>query len=72
MAALTHTENRDATLMGRLHAWTDDVRLRVERFRVYRQTLSEMGALNNRELADLGLHRSELRRVAFQASREVC
>ncbi|MDK3017995.1 DUF1127 domain-containing protein [Pseudodonghicola sp. IC7] len=55
-----------------MNAWAADVRLRVERFRVFRQTLSEMGALNNKELADLGLHRSELRRVAYQASREVC
>ncbi|WP_321170045.1 DUF1127 domain-containing protein [Pseudodonghicola flavimaris] len=72
MAALTHSENRDASLLGRMNAWAADVRLRVERFRVFRQTLSEMGALNNKELADLGLHRSELRRVAYQASREVC
>lgn len=72
MAALTHSENRNASLSGRLHAWADDMRLRIERYRVFRQTLNEMGALNNRELADLGLHRSELRRVAYQASREVC
>lgn len=72
MAALTHSENRDASLFGRLHASIDDLRLRIARYRVFRQTMSEMGALNNRELADLGLHRSELRRVAYQASREVC
>ncbi|MGE4325917.1 MAG: DUF1127 domain-containing protein [Pseudodonghicola sp.] len=72
MAALTHSENHDATLLGRLTAWIANVRVRIERYRVYRQTMNEMGALNNQELADLGLHRSELRRVAYQASRKVC
>ncbi|GHH01271.1 DUF1127 domain-containing protein [Pseudodonghicola xiamenensis] len=71
MAALTHSDDRAASPTGRLAAWIDDARVRFERHRVYRRTMSEMGALNNQELADLGLHRSELRRVAYQASREV-
>ena len=40
---------------------------RYARWKLYRQTLSEMAGLSNRELADLGLHRSELKRVAYMA-----
>ncbi|WP_299724943.1 DUF1127 domain-containing protein [uncultured Tateyamaria sp.] len=36
--------------------------------RVYKTTLRELQALSNRELADLGLHRSELSRVAWEAA----
>lgn len=34
----------------------------------YRRTLNELAALSARDLADLGLHRSMLRRVAYQAT----
>ena len=39
--------------------------------RVYRRTYAELSALTNRELADLGLHRSEVRRVALEAAGEL-
>jgi len=38
--------------------------------RVFRTTLNELSALSNRELADLGLHRSELKRVAWESANE--
>lgn len=44
------------------------VREGLERRRVYRQTLSELRALSNRELADLGIHRSMITRVAHEAA----
>lgn len=37
-------------------------------WRVYRRTLNELAALSPRELADLGLHRSMLRRIALEAA----
>ena len=40
---------------------------RYRKHRAYRTTLAEMRALSNRDLADLGLHRSMLKRVAYQA-----
>lgn len=43
------------------------VKARFARHRLYRQTLAEMQALSNRELADLGMHRSEIPRIARQA-----
>lgn len=38
--------------------------------RVFSTTLRELNRLSNRELADLGLHRSELKRVAWEAANE--
>ncbi|WP_299687358.1 DUF1127 domain-containing protein [uncultured Tateyamaria sp.] len=36
--------------------------------RTYRTTLAELQTLSNRELADLGLHRSELKRIAWDSA----
>jgi uncharacterized protein YjiS (DUF1127 family) len=38
------------------------------RRRVYRQTVSELMTLSDRELADLGIHRSLITRVALEAA----
>ena len=35
---------------------------------VYRTTVNELQSLTDRDLADLGLHRSEIRRVALEAA----
>jgi uncharacterized protein YjiS (DUF1127 family) len=43
---------------------------RVRRYRVYRRTLVELQALTPRELADLGLHPSMIRSIAYQAAYE--
>ncbi len=43
---------------------------RFLRNRMYRQTVNELSSLSNRELADLGLHRSMIRRVAQQAAED--
>lgn len=43
---------------------------RFARYRVYRDTVNELSALPDRDLADLGLHRSMIKRVALQAAQE--
>ena len=40
----------------------------LERRRVYRRTLTELRSLSNRDLADLGIHRSMITRVALEAA----
>ena len=44
---------------------------RFSRYKMYRRTLNELSALSDRELADLGLSRSGLRRLAYQAAYDV-
>ena len=39
---------------------------RVARYRMYRRSVRELSQMNAHELADLGLHRSEIRRVAHE------
>jgi uncharacterized protein YjiS (DUF1127 family) len=43
----------------------DDARARRK---VYRQTVAELRSLSGRELDDLGIHRSTITRVAFEAA----
>ena len=38
------------------------------RYRVYRQTVRELAALSERDLADLGLHRSSISTIAMEAA----
>ena len=40
---------------------------RLSKARTYRKTYNELNALSDATLADLGLHRSMIRRVAYQA-----
>jgi uncharacterized protein YjiS (DUF1127 family) len=42
---------------------------RYKQHRLYRETLDGLSALSNRELTDLGLNRSELRRVSWDATK---
>jgi uncharacterized protein YjiS (DUF1127 family) len=37
--------------------------------RVYRATFNELSALSNRELADLGMARSQIRSIALETGR---
>ncbi|MFY9210767.1 MAG: DUF1127 domain-containing protein [Aestuariivita sp.] len=52
---------------SRLASVLSETRAVVARWRLFHQTLSELAALSNRELPDLGLHRSELKRTALEA-----
>jgi uncharacterized protein YjiS (DUF1127 family) len=39
---------------------------RQSRFWTYRNCVNELSALSNRELRDLGLHRSQIRSIAYE------
>jgi len=65
---------------ARLQTVLDDVRSRFKRFlsaaqeanerrRIYRATVCELDHLTNRDLADLGIPRSHIRRLAIEESR---
>jgi uncharacterized protein YjiS (DUF1127 family) len=70
MAYSTELSNAQSGLTGWMATLANTLRTRIEKRRVYKTTLNELGSLSNRELADLGLHRSMLRRVAWQAAYE--
>lgn len=52
----------------RLQAALQTIAKRYAQYRVYRNTLTELQGLTGRELADLGLNYSEIRRVAYHAA----
>ncbi|WP_170331594.1 DUF1127 domain-containing protein [Ruegeria arenilitoris] len=68
-AATQQTALKGAPATG-LASLIEAVKTRFVRHRVYRQTVNELSGLTNRELADLGLHRSMIRRLAMQAAEE--
>lgn len=47
-----------------------DLAARLARHRLYRATRDELGALSDRDLADLGLHRAMIDDVAREAARK--
>lgn len=68
MAVAAHTSALKDTSTGGFGAIVQAVKTRFVRYRLYRQTVSELSALTNRELADLGLNRSMIRGLAHQAA----
>jgi uncharacterized protein YjiS (DUF1127 family) len=54
----THTMSRVLNNAGQRYA----------RYQAYTQTLSELRALSDRDLADLGMHRSGLKAIAAEAA----
>lgn len=71
MAYVSNSAPHFADLMARLHGLRDALRTRMAQQARYRQTRDELQALSNRELADLGIHRSEIARIAHEATRGI-
>ncbi len=55
-------------IADRVRAVFADVLDRATRRKMYRTTLEELNNLSGRELADLGIHRSEIKRLAYEAA----
>ncbi|KKL11090.1 hypothetical protein LCGC14_2549290 [marine sediment metagenome] len=62
------TTNRTAGIFERIGGTFANAGESLERYRLYRRTLNELSALSNRELADLGVHRSAIRSIAHEAA----
>ena len=71
MAYASNTQNASqGGIAARVEALIVDVRARMARRKIFNDTFREMAQLSDRDLADLGLHRTEIRRVAWQAANE--
>ena len=68
MAMATNTPALKGTHFGGITTLVEAAKTRFARYRLYRQTVSELSALSNRELADLGLSRAMIRGLARQAA----
>lgn len=68
MALANDILNVDFGLKRRIMTLIADFREARQRGRVYRQTLHELKNLSNRELNDLGIARSTITRVAYEAA----
>lgn len=71
MALATDYISAKAGIAERARDFFGDVIEGLARRRMTRQTISELQSLSDRELADLGLHRCEIRRIAYQAAQEL-
>ncbi|WP_404818229.1 DUF1127 domain-containing protein [Roseobacter sinensis] len=72
MAYYTQTHSASGSLIERALAATahmfETAARRYAKYRVYRITLTELAALSDRELNDLGLSRSMIRGLALEAA----
>lgn len=68
MAYATDTRTTGASLADRFGALVTRYTEAAEKRRVYRTTLRELDALTNRELNDLGIHRTGLKAIAHEAA----
>ena len=62
-----HPAAHDAGLFARLSGFFAGLAERRARYRLYRETVDELSALDRRELADLGLSRAQIPAVAQAA-----
>ena len=70
MAYSTTTTNvPTSSLLGRIGSGFDALATRYKQYRMYRETFDGLSALSNRDLADLGLSRSDIKRIAIETSR---
>lgn len=67
MAFVSNTA-RINTFGDRMRAATADFAAFRAKRRVYRETIAELIVLSDRELADLGINRAEIRRIAKAAA----
>lgn len=68
MAYSTSIRGTDIGLIERIGGFFKALRESHRRYRVYRQTVSELSGLTDRELNDLGLHRATISSIALEAA----
>ena len=70
MAYITDTRIAGSSLLAPIREGFAQLVEAAAKRKVYRTTLNELSNLSNRELADLGLHRSQLKRISYETAYE--
>ncbi len=68
MAYVNTTTAPTTSFFARIGTAFNALATRYKQHRLYRETFDGLSALSNRELTDLGLNRSELRRISWEAA----
>lgn len=68
MAYVNSSRAASLGLSDRISALVASVKLSLQRRATFQQTLNELNALSDRDLADLGLNRSSIRMIAREAA----
>jgi len=64
MAFITETLTKNAGIQSWFNALIENAVTQQRKRRIYRQTVNELSGLSNRELADLGIARSQIKSIA--------
>lgn len=67
---MTHTTHafQHASIWQRLAGLRADLAERAAQRRAFRSTMAELDGLSDRDLADMGIHRSQIAAIAEQAA----
>jgi len=68
MAFVSQTRPASHTLAERFATFRANFAEAAAKRALFRKTFAELDALSNRDLADLGMHRSTIKSVAYQAA----
>ncbi len=68
MAYATEIRIPGAALIERTGTFMSSLADRFAKYQLYRNTVRELEALSDRDLADLGLHRSSIRSIALESA----
>ena len=68
MAFVTTTRRFEAGIFDRIASAANSAASSLNNYRVYRKTVSELNMLGAKDLADIGLNRSMIKSVAYEAA----
>ena len=68
MAYSNAVRSREFGILDRLTVTKSTIAERIARYRTFRRTCTELDSLSDRELADLGVRRFDIRRLAYEAA----
>ena len=68
MAYTTDIRTTSHGVFGRFNEFRRTLSERAGNYATYRQTIGELSALTDRELADLGMHRAQISEIARSAA----